>query len=300
MDIAGFSEKTLIARDSNPGRVKTSAGGTGRNIAELLATLGINVKLFSAVGNDAYGQEIIATTQTAGVDTQFVKVSETHSTSVYLAVINANGEMEAAVSDMRITELINKEWLQKHEKILEQASCIIVDTNLSQDVLAHITSCYADKLYLDTVSTTKAKKVKDLIGQFHTIKPNRKEAEILSGLQIDNKESALNAVSHFITKGAKNVFISLGRQGIVYGNSEETGALRVDSPKNILNTTGAGDAFLATLVHGFLNNRSIAQSAKEAYAASLIILQSEDTSNNTITIRQIESLAKELNYEQIP
>ena len=48
IDINGFPSGKLIQKSSNPGRVKLSLGGVGRNIAENLARLGLNVKLLSA------------------------------------------------------------------------------------------------------------------------------------------------------------------------------------------------------------------------------------------------------------
>ena len=67
MDICGCSHDNLRIGDSNPGRVRTSAGGVGRNIAENLARLGTDTRLLSAVGNDQYGHHLLDVTQRAGV-----------------------------------------------------------------------------------------------------------------------------------------------------------------------------------------------------------------------------------------
>ena len=63
MDICGCSHDNLRIGDSNPGKVRTSAGGVGRNIAENLARLGTDTRLLSAVGNDQYGHHLLEVSQ---------------------------------------------------------------------------------------------------------------------------------------------------------------------------------------------------------------------------------------------
>ena len=91
-------------RDSNPGRVRTSAGGVGRNIAENLARLGTDTRLLTAVGNDQYGHHLLEVSQRAGVDVRQVLVLEGQSTSCYLSLHDGSGEMSCAVNDMGIIE----------------------------------------------------------------------------------------------------------------------------------------------------------------------------------------------------
>lgn len=63
IDIAGYSYASLNYADSNPGKIKFTPGGVGRNIAHNLALLGKNSWLMSAVGDDFYGQSLLAQLQ---------------------------------------------------------------------------------------------------------------------------------------------------------------------------------------------------------------------------------------------
>ena len=104
MDICGCSHDNLRIGDSNPGRVRTSAGGVGRNIAENLARLGTDTRLLSAVGNDQYGHHLLEVSQRAGVDVRQVLVLEGQATSCYLSLHDGSGEMSCAVNDMAIID----------------------------------------------------------------------------------------------------------------------------------------------------------------------------------------------------
>ncbi|MFR1754452.1 MAG: PfkB family carbohydrate kinase [Oscillospiraceae bacterium] len=58
MDIGGQSDGPLVPGDSNPGRVRISLGGVGRNIAHNMALLGLDVRFLTAFGDDLYAQRM--------------------------------------------------------------------------------------------------------------------------------------------------------------------------------------------------------------------------------------------------
>ena len=68
MDLHGRSRAALILHDSNPGFLHTSPGGVTRNILENLSRMGERTALFSAIGNDLYGREILASGEAVGMD----------------------------------------------------------------------------------------------------------------------------------------------------------------------------------------------------------------------------------------
>ncbi|MCK3060694.1 PfkB family carbohydrate kinase, partial [Escherichia coli] len=67
IDVAGYSHESLNYADSNPGKIKFTPGGVGRNIAQNLALLGNKAWLLSAVGSDFYGQSLLTQTNQSGV-----------------------------------------------------------------------------------------------------------------------------------------------------------------------------------------------------------------------------------------
>jgi pseudouridine kinase len=147
--------------------------------------------------------------------------------------------------------------------------------------------------FLDAVSTAKAKKVARLIGCFHTIKPNRLEAEVLSGIEIRSDGDLERAASFFHTKGVRQVFISLGEGGVFYSTPDGSG--RVAAPRvKIVNATGAGDAFLAALALGHLRGLDAAGSARLATAAAALAMAHENTINPGMSPETLNEKAKEL------
>ena len=97
---------------SNPSRTYSSFGGVGRNIAQNLAQLAMGVDLLSGIGLDALGEQLLAKTRLAGVNTDHIKLSQAHTGS-YSAILEPSGELVIAVAAMDIfEELDNQESLK--------------------------------------------------------------------------------------------------------------------------------------------------------------------------------------------
>lgn len=294
MDIIGFPKDKLIPNDSNPGVVKLSPGGVGRNIGENLARLGIETKLISVVGNDVYGNKILEEARSIGLDMKESLVLKDGSTSTYLAILDENGDMNVGISYMDIFERMSLDFIKEKKALIENSRLCILDTNLPKEVIDYlITQCRKTVFFLDTVSTSKAKKVKDNIGLFHTIKPNKIEAEMLSGISIKNEQDLIKASEYFLNKGVKRVFITLGEDGIFYSDGESTNHIR--GPKiEVVNATGAGDAFVAALAYSYFYDFDMEETVRFAMAASILALSHEKTINPNISLENINKKMKEI------
>jgi len=296
MDIQGFPSSDLIYKDSNMGEVKISLGGVGRNIAENLVRLGVNTRLISVVGDDVYGQKIIDEAREIGLNMSDSLVLKGESTSTYLSILDEKMDMVLAISHMDICDRMTVEFIKSKRHIIENAALCILDTNIPLDVLEYVLTTFKETVFfLDTVSSTKAKKVKDLIGYFHTIKPNRIEAEMLTGVQIKEDTDLEKAAQVLHEKGVVQVFISLGENGVYYSSGNI--GKHIATPKvPIINATGAGDAFIAALALAHLKQMDIQEAVKMAIAASIIALSHENTINPTLSEETLMSKVKELLY----
>ncbi|MGF1704412.1 PfkB family carbohydrate kinase [Enterovibrio baiacu] len=282
MDILGQPDAAFIERDSNPGKVKGSAGGVGRNIAENLARLGTDVRLISVVGDDAYGDLILKETKTAGVNISAVNQISNQTTSTYLSLLDNQGDMVAAVSDMSILEHLNVGLLTQHVELIRNAAAIIVDTNLSDTTLAYIFSKFPDKhIYLDSVSSAKAAKARPYLSRIHTMKPNLIEAQAISGLPLESESDIDDIAEWFIQHGVKRLFLTMGSDGVLYRTEYDEKLMR-PLPVSVVNANGAGDAFLAGLVHSQLGGLSDVDACHFASGCAAIALEHANTINPNI------------------
>ena len=287
VDIGGRSHAPLIAADSNPGTVSVSLGGVGRNIAHNVSLLGADVRLLAAYGDDLHGQQVESSCAGLGIDLSHgLKVSG-GTTSTYLYLTDEQGEMALAVSDMSICEKITPEYLAEKSTVLDNARVVVADTNIPAESLRWLAENCAAPLFIDPVSTTKAEKIRDILGKVHTLKPNKLEAELLSGIPIRNKADLEKAAEKLLSTGLQRLFISLGGDGALA--ADETGCYWLKTiPGNMVNTTGCGDAFMAALVWSYLEGLSLEDSARAGLAAGSIAMESEQTINPNMSAEALK------------
>ena len=299
MDILGRPASLLRIGDSNPGSVSCSPGGVGRNIAENLARLDTDTRLITAVGKDTYGQDIIDHCQRAGIDMKHTLQLIDSVTSTYLSVLNDDGDMHVAINDMAILERLSVDVLKSKQAMLERADLIVVDANLSQSSLAYILSNYSNiPLFVDPVSCIKAIKLKPYLNAIHTLKPNLKEAEHLSGMKIDNYDQLPKMANWFHEQGVKRIFLSLGVDGVFYSDKQEQ-AMIPAIPVSMVNANGAGDAFLAGLAHGFIQDWPARKSTEFAMAAAVVALSDIATINPNMSEISVNRIISEISDNQI-
>lgn len=294
MDIQGFPVNPLVMYDSNPGKVEISLGGVGRNIAENISRLNVNTKLISAIGNDLYGNTILSQCKDLNIDISDCFISDEYATSIYISILNNDKDMQLAISHMDIIEKLDESFIHSKYSSINNSNAIVIDTNLSQDTIEFITRTYSHlPIFVDTVSTAKCKKIENILHRFEGIKLNKYEAEKLSGIKINTIEDAKISCEYFIEKGIRSVFITLGSDGVYCANKHES--LHIEGIKiNIVNATGAGDAFMAGIIYGFMNNLTLSETAKFSVGASILALSHKNTINPNISVDLINQRIKEL------
>ena len=201
VDIGGQSYAPLVARDSNPGRVRISLGGVGRNIAHNMSLLGVDVRFLTAFGDDLHAQRVAASCGELGIDISHALQVPGGTTSTYLFLNDVDGDMALGLSDMDICERITPAYLASNLSLLNNAQVIVADTNIPAESLQYLVTHCTPPVFVDPVSTAKARKVQPVLGRVHTLKPNRIEAELLSGVQITDEASLRLAASRLLETG---------------------------------------------------------------------------------------------------
>lgn len=288
VDIGGRAFAPLVAADSNPGSVSVSLGGVGRNIAHNLSLMGVDVRLLTAYGTDVHGERVAASCSTLGIDlSNALRVSDC-ATSTYLYLTDPEGEMALAVSDMAICDRITPEYLAEKLPLLQNAQVVVADANIPGESLQYLAENCTVPLFIDPVSTKKAEKLRPILHRIHTLKPNRLEAELLSGVKIETREDLIRAADVLLDMGVHRLFISLGAEGVLAAMGTEKRWLP-NLPGNMVNTTGCGDAFMAALVWAYLEGMDLESTARAGLAAGAIAMESGETINPAMSAEGLKA-----------
>ncbi|MDO4547302.1 MAG: carbohydrate kinase family protein [Clostridia bacterium] len=273
IDISGQSDTAMIAGDSNPGVVRVSPGGVGRNIAENLARIGYNVRLMAALGSDMHARHILDDCAKLGIDTSDCLTLPNRATSVYLCLNDINGEVAAAVNDMRIYDEMTVEYLRDKLDALNRARLVVLDANLPRESIEFIALNCKSPMFADPVSVKKSVRFANVLNRLTFMKPNKPEAAAICGLPVPCDGELPRLADAMLERGLKNAIISLGARGVYYDDGRQSGRLDCFSLK-VVNTTGCGDAFLAAAAAGYLEGMTLAEMSLAGLAASAICAQS--------------------------
>lgn len=298
LDIYGKTSLPIKEHYDHPGTIYATAGGVTRNVCENLANLGTDIKLISAIGDDFFGKMIIGLSEEAKIDMSNIIRVKNCSSAAFMQVQDKNNDMHLAICDMSINKNITVSFLKTKTKLLKNAKLLIVDPSLSKEVIKYLCSLEVP-LFLDTVSDFYAKKIIPYIKYIYTIKCNKTEAESITGIKIINKETLLKAANKILNKGCKRIYITLGRKGSFYIDKNESILMKIKESKNVVNASGCGDAFFATVIYGYIKGYSNEETLKLALVFGKETLKAEGAINKNITANKLNKLKKGEKYEKL-
>jgi pseudouridine kinase len=305
IDFKCQSKAAMVAGTSNPGHVSLAVGGVACNIARNLAKLGQPVALISAVGQDEFGERILREARAAGIDVSLTLFS-TKPTGTYAALLDADGELTAAVSAMAAVDDLTPAYLATREAALRQAAMVVADCNLSEaalDRLAAICQAAQVRLVLDAVSTPKVKRLTRVLKAgrpIHLLALNRDEAAALSGKPVRNPAELRQAARTLHDAGIAQVLISRGASGVLASRAEPPLIDEVAPfPAQLVEVTGGGDAALAGTLHGLLQGRDLPEAARWGQAAAAMTVSAAETVSPTLSAAALQAYLRKGNGKRM-
>lgn len=293
--------EVLERHTSNPGKINVSSGGVGRNIAHNLALLNVPVTLLSAVGDDGEGIRILEETGKAGVKLDQMIISGKYPTGIYLAILDEKGEMEVAVSDMKILEEVTVDYLRSKAYLIKENRIVVMDTNIPEESIEYVVDlCNKIKvpLLIEPVSVEKAEKLRKVLdgsrkgrgsGKWTVdyITPSEDELESILGAEAEIDDDVdidiVGAAEELKCRGVRNMIVTLGERGIYVsgggtdqGKKEDCNKFMAPYRGEVVDVTGAGDALVAGLVYGIYKGYSLEVAVRFGLGAAALTVSTKE------------------------
>ena len=267
VDIKGFPNNPFIPKGRNVGRIETTFGGVCRNVAENIANLELRPTFISLVDNSGTGQDVIEDLNKHKVNTKYIKKIE-NGMGTWLAVFNHNGDVEAAISSrpdlLPILEVLNEHG----DIIFKNCDSIVVEIDTDSKIINKVfdyAKKYKKKVYAVVSNISIAVQRRDLIRQVDCFVCNEQEAGIFFTEELNIKELKDNP-EHLIEKvknaGLNSMIITLGEHGSVYANKDGKSGYCKAIKTDVVDTTGAGDAFFSGVAVGLTYGKTLEESCK--------------------------------------
>ncbi len=292
VDITGYTKSTLIYKDANIGTMKTTAGGVGRNIAENLINLDFDVQFISIFGDDPLSEFLIKDSKNKKLSIDRSLFLKNASASTFIAIMDEHNDLALGISAMSLFDELDNKLFINHLPNKLNSEYTVLETNFSTEILQAIIEKYPEqKFVLDTVSGKKSLRALPVLKNLHILKTNLLEAEMMSGMEIKTEKNLYDMVRYFIKQGVNKVFITLGKDGVIYGEHDIIDKQPSIASK-VVNTIGAGDSFVAGLVYADSEAYSIDRMAQFGMASAAVTVQHHEAVSPVLSRKRISDLIR--------
>ncbi|MBE9047979.1 ribokinase [Pleurocapsales cyanobacterium LEGE 10410] len=243
-------------------RFFSAAGGKAANQAVAIAKLGTPVSLVGQIGDDSFGQTLIKSLQTAGVNTSSITVNPHTYTGVASIVVDKLGANTIACAG-GANNLVREQEIQQFKTLLPQAKIALLELGIpTATVLKAAREAKAhDCLLILDPAPVNADLPEELYSLIDIITPNEIEASQLVGFTVDGVTTARQAASFLHQMGVKNVIITLGDRGSFC--SDRTNDFWIKPiPVSVVDTVAAGDAFNGALAVALASGKSLREAVQ--------------------------------------
>lgn len=268
-------------------------GGKGSNQAVAAARLGGNVSFLSKLGRDSFGEMARATYRQEGVDTRFVFETTDYPTGAATIILDeVTGENAIIVVPGASFQVTPAEIAQARDLIAESA---VFMTQLEMQVASVEHGLkLARSLGVQTIlNPAPAMAVpENIFALCDYLTPNEIEAATLTGLPVTSVADAELAADALMTRGARNVVVTLGAQGALVKNAGLAKHVPAVNAGPIVETTGAGDAFNGGFAIALSEGRDIVAATHFGCAVAGIAVTRHGTAQSMPMRAEVEALLK--------
>lgn len=237
------------------GAFNTFAGGKGANQAVAASRLGGDVTFIAKIGNDDFGEAALKGFNNDQINTDFVFIDEGHPSGVAIIMVEDSGENIIVVSP-GANNALNTAEIEKAHKAFDNADMVLVQLETPIDTVKRVLELSHEKQKKVILNPAPAQSLDDnFYPLINIITPNESEAEILTGIKVDDVFSATKAANILLEKGVSNVVITMGEKGAFFKNNEEEFLVPAQKA-NAIDTTGAGDTFNGALAVAIAEGQS--------------------------------------------
>lgn len=265
VDCKGFALQPYLPTGRNLGTICFTHGGVGRNVAENMARLALPVAFVATVDATGLGEEVIARLRRTGIDTRYCQAVD-NGMGMWLAIMDRNGDLAGSISQMPSLDGLENLILMQGEEIVASSSHIVLELDLNEEIARSITRLARHRnkpVYGIPGNLNVVLRNRDILKGLDCFICNHIEAERLSGIpfgQLTRSEQMAQCGAIARQEGLQSLVITLGAEGAVYYDrvSDASGYQPV-FPVELVDSSGAGDAFFSGTVMGLIHQQPLAE-----------------------------------------
>ncbi len=278
VDVKGFPDGKYISTGRNVGHIEYIHGGVSRNVVENIANLELRPTFLGIVDDSALGRDVVEKLERHKVDTQYIQTIQ-NGMGTWLAVFDNNGDLAGSISQRPNLMPIMDVLEEKGDEIFSNADSIVVEIDMDKVLIKKIIALaekYNKKLYGVVSNMSIAVERRDLLQKFSCMICNKLEAGIFFSEDYSEctPEEMIDLISQRVVSGKiPSVIVTMGEEGAVYADMYGDKGFCPAKKVNVIDTTGAGDAFGSGVVCGLTYGNTMKEAVEigSRLAAAVIV-----------------------------
>jgi ribokinase len=243
--------ETMLGTDFDMG-----PGGKGSNQAVATRRLGARSSLLAILGTDKLASIATDLYAAEGVDTELVLTTAKRATGVGFIILNDKGE-NFIILDMGANELMDRATVDKAEAKIKASDVVMTVLEVPTEAAARAMELGRQHGARTILNPAPARALPpSIFASVDYLTPNESELRILLGLPADDPRSSRELAAELRRQGVRNVVVTLGRQGALI-LTDGLDLMVPAVPVDVVDTTGAGDAFNSGFAVALAEGRDI-------------------------------------------
>lgn len=251
------------------GKFRICPGGKGANEAIAASRLGGSVSLITKTGNDLFGRQAKQMFSSEGIRTDYIFSDANNPSGVALIMVNNAGEKYISLVQGSITTLSLEEIDKTRSEIMD-AKVLLIELETPIETALYAARIASESGVPVIINPSPQQTLPDELFSLASIMiPNRSEASKLTGVDVNDFDSAEEAARKLADKGVETVIITMGHRGALMLRDEETHIIEAFDA-DVKDTSGAGDVFCAAVCVAISENKDLLSAMKMASAAAAL------------------------------
>ena len=284
-----------VERRPNPGETVTNAelsthnGGKGANQAAAAAFLGASVTILGRVGDDEFGEPLVRALEEKGIDTSLVEPAPGVATGAAFITVTPDGENAITVAP-GANRSLTPEDVDAASGAIGAARVFVAQMEVPVETVYRAVEVAAETGNRALVNLAPVFEVPhELLEKLDPLVVNEHEAAFLLGRRVEGVDGALSAAPRLLSMGPHSAVITVGEAGAVFANGDS--AKHLPAPEvEVVDTTGAGDAFVGALAAQLAREASLEEAVAYAVRAGAAAVTKEGAQGALPTPDVVEAL----------
>lgn len=266
------------------------AGGKGANQAVAAKRCGNEVSMIGKIGLDDNGKALKRLLEDDEIDTSLIFEDEKNPTGMAMITVDENSDNSIIVisgSNMKI----NESEIEKSREKIKNSDILISQFETPEDMTIKAFNIAKENGKITILNPAPAKEIKkELLKVTDIIIPNETESELLTGIKVNDLDTAKLAGKKLLESGVKFAIITLGEKGAAIINNERAELVKAFKV-NAVDTTAAGDSFIGGLSSKLnindLNFENLIKAVTFGNKVSSIAVQREGAQPSIPTLEEV-------------